>query len=101
LLTSPRITAFRQYISVFQKINQYFKRNMKKEIIVTLDNEILDFVDQLAINRSSFINEILWKEKKRIFMQELENAYREQDRDADFQEEFAVWDITVGDSLDA
>jgi hypothetical protein len=74
---------------------------MKKEIIVTLDNEILDFVDQLAINRSSFINEILWKEKKRIFMQELENAYREQDRDADFQEEFAVWDITVGDSLDA
>lgn len=72
---------------------------MKKEIIVTLDNEILDFVDQLAINRSSFINEILWKEKKRIFMQELEDAYKEQDRDADFQEEFAVWDITVGDGL--
>ncbi len=74
---------------------------MSKKISITLDNEILDFVDQLAINRSSFINEILWKEKKRIFMQELETAYREQDRDADFQEEFAIWDITVGDGLDA
>lgn len=74
---------------------------MSKKISITLDNEILDFVDQLASNRSSFINEILWKEKKRIFMQELENAYREQDLDADFQEEFAVWDITVGDGLDA
>lgn len=74
---------------------------MSKKISITLDNEILDFVDQLASNRSSFINEILWKEKKRIFMQELENAYREQDQDADFQAEFAVWDITVGDGLDA
>ncbi len=74
---------------------------MKKEITITLDNEILDFVDQLASNRSSFINEILWKEKKRTFIQELENAYREQDQDVDFQAEFTVWDITVGDGLDA
>jgi metal-responsive CopG/Arc/MetJ family transcriptional regulator len=74
---------------------------MSKKISITLDNEILDFVDQLASNRSSFINEILWKEKKRISMQKLENAYREQDQDTDFQEEFAVWDITVGDGLNA
>jgi hypothetical protein len=72
---------------------------MSKEIRITLDKEILDFVDQLASDRSSFINEILWKEKKRIFMQELENSYREQDSDSDFHEEFAVWDITVGDGL--
>jgi hypothetical protein len=72
---------------------------MSKKISITLDNEVLDFVDQLASNRSSFINEILWKEKKRIFMKELENAYREQDSDPDFQEEFAVWDIVIGDGL--
>lgn len=77
------------------------EKNMTNEITITLDDEILDFVDQLASNRSSFINEILWKEKKRISMQKLENAYREQDWDADFQAEFAVWDITVGDGLDA
>lgn len=72
---------------------------MSRKISITLDNEVLDFVDQIAKNRSSFINEILWKEKKRIFMQELANAYREQDHDLDFQEEFAVWDVAVGDGL--
>ncbi|NJL91298.1 MAG: hypothetical protein HC916_17070 [Coleofasciculaceae cyanobacterium SM2_1_6] len=73
---------------------------MSKKISITLDNEILDFLDQLTSNRSSFINEILWKEKKRIFMQELENAYKEQDQDTDFQEELAAWDIAIGDGLD-
>lgn len=72
---------------------------MSKKISITLDNEVLDFVDQLTSNRSSFINAILLKEKKRVFMQELKNAYREQDEDPDFQEEFAAWDIAVGDGL--
>ena len=72
---------------------------MSKEIKITLDNEILDFADQRASDRSSFINEILWQERKRISIQELENAYRAQNSDPDFQEDFAVWDIAVNDGL--
>ncbi len=74
---------------------------MSKKVSITLDDEILNFVDRLASNRSSFINDILWKEKQRIFMKELENAYKEQANDPIFQEETSVWDITVEDGLNA
>lgn len=74
---------------------------MSKKVSITLDDEVLNFVDRLTDNRSSFINEILWKEKKRIFMKELEDAYKEQVNDSEFQAEISVWDVTVGDGLNA
>jgi predicted transcriptional regulator len=72
---------------------------MSKKVSITLDDEVLTFVDRLASNRSRFINDILLKEKKRIFMQELEDTYKEQMNDQDLQEEISVWDVTVGDRL--
>jgi predicted transcriptional regulator len=74
---------------------------MSKKVSITLDDEVLDFVDRLASNRSSFINDVLFKEKQRIFMKELKNAYKDQANDSEFQEEIAVWDIAVGDGLNA
>ena len=74
---------------------------MSKKVSITLDEEVLDFVDRVASNRSSFINEILSREKKRIFKQELEAAYREQGNDPEFQAEIEVWDAAVGDGLNA
>lgn len=74
---------------------------MSKKVSITLDDEVLTFVDRLASNRSSFINDILRKEKRRLFMKELEDAYKEQMNDQDFQEEISVWDVTVGDGINA
>jgi metal-responsive CopG/Arc/MetJ family transcriptional regulator len=74
---------------------------MSKKVSITLDDEVLSFVDQLASNRSSFINDILWKEKKKIFMKELEDAYKEQVNDPVFQEEISIWDVTAEDGLNA
>ena len=74
---------------------------MSKKVSITLDDEVLSFVDHLASNRSSFINDILWKEKKRIFMKELEDAYKEQVNDSIFQEEISLWDATAEDGLNA
>lgn len=74
---------------------------MSRKISITLDDEILDFVDQRTNNRSSFINEILWHEKQKSFMQELVDAYRDQSSDPDFLEAVSAWDVTVGDGLDA
>jgi metal-responsive CopG/Arc/MetJ family transcriptional regulator len=74
---------------------------MSKKVSITLDDEVLSFVDRLASNRSSFINDILWKEKRRIFMQELEDAYKEQVNDPMFQEEISLWDVTTEDGLNA
>ena len=74
---------------------------MSKKVSITLDDEVLDFVDRLASNRSSFINDVLWQEKKRVFMKELEDAYKDQASDPELQEEISVWDIAVGDGLNA
>jgi len=74
---------------------------MNKKISITLEEEVLDFVDRLGTNRSSSINEILSREKKRVFKQELEAAYKEQDSDLEFQSEIEIWDATVGDGLNA
>ncbi|QIZ72042.1 type II toxin-antitoxin system MazE family antitoxin [Oxynema aestuarii] len=74
---------------------------MSKKVSITLDDEILEFVDRLASNRSSFINNILWQEKRRIFMKELEDAYKDQANDPELQQEISAWDVTVGDGLNA
>ena len=74
---------------------------MSKKVSITLDDEVLEFVDQLSSNRSSFINDVLQKEKQQLFLKELENAYTQQANDPEFQEEMAVWDVTVGDGLNA
>jgi predicted transcriptional regulator len=74
---------------------------MSKKVSITLDDEVLDFVDRLASNRSSFINDVLFQEKRRIFMKELEDAYKDQANNPEFQEEIAVWDVAVGDGLNA
>jgi hypothetical protein len=34
-------------------------------------------------------------------MKELEDAYKEQMNDQDLQEEISVWDVTVGDGINA
>jgi metal-responsive CopG/Arc/MetJ family transcriptional regulator len=74
---------------------------MSKKVSITLDDEVLDFVDRLASNRSSFINDVLWQEKRRVFMKELEDAYKDQANDPEIQAEISVWDIVVGDGLNA
>ncbi len=74
---------------------------MNKKISITLEEEVLDFVDRLGTNRSSSINEILSREKKRIFKQELKAAYKEQDSDPELQGEIEVWHVAVGDGLNA
>jgi predicted transcriptional regulator len=74
---------------------------MSKKVSITLDDEVLDFVDQLASNRSSFINDVLSQEKRRIFMKELGDAYKDQANDPEFQAETSVWDVTMGDGLNA
>lgn len=74
---------------------------MSKKVSITLDDEVLAFIDQLASNRSSFINNVLLQEKRRIFMKELEEAYKDQANDPAFQEDVSAWDAVAGDGLNA
>lgn len=74
---------------------------MSAKVVITLDEEILEFVDRSSQNRSQFINEILSKAKKSQLLKELEEAYIELANDAEYQAEITLWDITVGDGLTA
>ena len=74
---------------------------MSAKVSITLDEEVLEFVDRSSQNRSQFINAILSKEKKRQFLQELEDAYTELANDPEYQSEIELWDVTVGDGIDA
>jgi metal-responsive CopG/Arc/MetJ family transcriptional regulator len=74
---------------------------MSAKVSITLDEEVLEFVDKSSQNRSQFINAILSKEKKRQFLQELEDAYTELANDPEYQSEIELWDVTVGDGIDA
>lgn len=74
---------------------------MTKKISITLDDEVLKFIDQQADDRSNFINKILWYEKQKSFREELAEAYRDQSSDPNFLEEVSAWDVTASDGLDA
>ncbi|MEM6353069.1 MAG: hypothetical protein AAF766_20130 [Cyanobacteria bacterium P01_D01_bin.14] len=74
---------------------------MSKKVSITLDDEVLSFIDQRSTKRSSVINEVLWQEKRRIFLAELAAAYAEQASDSGFQDDVADWDATAGDGIEA
>jgi metal-responsive CopG/Arc/MetJ family transcriptional regulator len=74
---------------------------MSAKVSITLDEEILEFVDRSSQNRSQFINEILSQAKKRQGLKELEDAYTELANDPEYQAEIKLWDVTAGDGLDA
>lgn len=74
---------------------------MSAKVSITLDEEVLEFVDRSSQNRSQFINEILSKAKKSQLLKELEDAYTELANDPQYQAEVKLWDITVGDGIDA
>jgi hypothetical protein len=70
---------------------------MSQKISITLDEQSLDFIDRQTKNRSAFINDLVLREKKRLFLQELAKAYQEQSQDDEFQAEITDWDMVVGD----
>jgi metal-responsive CopG/Arc/MetJ family transcriptional regulator len=74
---------------------------MSAKVSITLDEEVLEFVDRSSQNRSQFINEILSKAKKIQLLKELEDAYTELANDPEYQSEIKLWDITAGDGIDA
>ena len=73
---------------------------MSKQVSITLDDEILAFVDRMTSDRSKFINELLRKEKHRALIKDLEEAYIEEANDPVLKAERNLWEITVGDGLD-
>jgi capsular polysaccharide biosynthesis protein len=93
------IRLFSEYVKIFLSY-QLVRLVMSAKVSITLDEEVLDFVDRSSQNRSQFINEILAKENKRRLLEEIENAYTELANNSEYQSEVELWNVTVGDGID-
>ena len=73
---------------------------MNKRITITLDQEILEYVDGKTSNRSSWINQILKEKQQQELMEQLEEGYKQMSSNPEIREEIELWDSVVGDGLD-
>jgi Arc/MetJ-type ribon-helix-helix transcriptional regulator len=75
---------------------------MKQKIAVTLDEELVTFLDaQAKGNRSEYLNALLARERKQTLETEIITALVQDAQDANYQAEIADWDSVVGDGIDA
>jgi hypothetical protein len=73
---------------------------MTIKISITLDEEVVSFIDSQGNNRSKIINDFLIKAQKQKLKADLKAAYIDQNNDPNFWSEFELWDSTIGDGLD-
>jgi Arc/MetJ-type ribon-helix-helix transcriptional regulator len=79
---------------------------LAKKVTITLDEDILAFVDEQAANngetsnRSGYINDVLVMHRRKILEAEMIAALTEDANDPDYQEEILIWDCVAGDGIE-
>ncbi|MBW4575012.1 MAG: CopG family transcriptional regulator [Aphanothece sp. CMT-3BRIN-NPC111] len=72
------------------------------KVTVTLNNDILRFVDEQAQgNRSGYINAVLAEHRRCVLEAEMVAALKQDTEDTEYQAEIAAWDSVVGHGIDA
>jgi hypothetical protein len=75
---------------------------MKQKIAITLDRELVSFIDlQAQGNRSDYLNSLVTQERRKILTDEIIAALQEDIQDPEYQAEVAQWDRLAGDGIDA
>ena len=75
---------------------------MKQKIAITIDRELLSFIDRQAQgNRSDYLNSLITQERRKILAQETIAALQADSQDPEYQAEIAEWDRLAGDGIDA
>jgi hypothetical protein len=75
---------------------------MKQKIAITLDRELLSFIDRQAQgNRSDYLNSLVTQERRKILAAETIAALQADSQDPEYQAEIAEWDRLAGDGIDA
>lgn len=66
----------------------------------TIDDDAHAFLTQVGgSNRSSYINQLLKREKQRMLEAAILKANQEEANDHNYQEELSDWDVTLSDGL--
>ena len=72
------------------------------QVTVTLEEDILEFLDRQAQgNRSNYINAVLVEHRRRILEAEMIAALKQDAEDPEYQAEISAWDSVVGDGINA
>lgn len=75
---------------------------MKQKIAITIDTDLINFIDlQANGNRSEYINALLQKQQRQQLEAELIAALQQDLADAEYLNEIAHWDSLAGDGIDA
>ena len=75
---------------------------MKQKIAITLDRDLLSFIDRQAQgNRSNYLNSLISQERRKILVDEIIAAVQADIQDLEYQAEIAAWDRLGGDGIDA
>ena len=75
---------------------------MKQKIAITLDQDLLSFIDQQAQgNRSDYLNSLITQERRKILVDEIIAALQADIQDPEYQAEITAWDRLAGDGIDA
>jgi len=73
---------------------------MAVRITITVDEQALEFLDQVAQgNRSAYVNRLLNDERERYLAEMILQANLEEAADEAYQAELAEWDVTLGDGI--
>ncbi len=71
---------------------------MKQKNAITLDRDLLSFIDRQAQgNRSDYLNSLITQERRKILKQETIAALQADIQDPEYQAEIAQWDRLAGD----
>ncbi len=75
---------------------------MKQKIAITLDRELLSFIDRQANgNRSDYLNSLVTQERRKILANEIIAALQADNQDPEYKAEIAEWDRLTEDGIDA
>jgi hypothetical protein len=74
---------------------------MKQKVTLTLDRELIEFLDLQASNRSEYLNDLLRERRSKVLMEQIVTALQADLEDPDYQADLQAWDAVVGDGLDA
>jgi hypothetical protein len=74
---------------------------MKQKVTLTLDRELIEFLDLQASNRSEYLNGLLRERRSKVLTEQIVAALQTDLEDTDYQADLQAWDAVVGDGLDA
>jgi hypothetical protein len=75
---------------------------MKQKIAVTLDEELVAFLDSVAEgNRSDYLNTLLTHHRKQLLEAQLIAALQSDAQDLDYQQEVADWDSIAAGGIES